>query len=80
VAPKSELVRLAISATVDTRARAVLDPGATMSGRGAYLCRAPAADTPSSACLQRALQRRAIPRALRATVAIDDELLESVGR
>jgi uncharacterized protein len=80
VAPKSELLRVAISAPGDASARAVLDRRGTMAGRGAYLCLAQGSNRPAAACLQRALSRRAIPRALRAAVAIDDELLESVGR
>jgi predicted RNA-binding protein YlxR (DUF448 family) len=80
VAPKSELLRIAICDRGDGSARAVWDGRGAMPGRGAYLCREPGSGAVEKACLQRALSRRAIPRALRAAVTIDHELLESVGR
>ena len=80
MAPKSELVRVAVALRGGARAQAVLDRGATLAGRGAYLCREPRSAEPNRPCLERALRRRAIPRALRAAVEIDPELLESVGR
>jgi predicted RNA-binding protein YlxR (DUF448 family) len=79
VAPKSELLRVAVRRAGEGMPRAVLDGRGTMPGRGAYLCREPGSGAVHEACLQRALSRRAIPRALRVAVAIDDELLESVG-
>jgi len=51
-----------------------------MPGRGAYLCRGERSDAPAAECLQRALQRGAIPRALRAVVSLDPKLVESVSR
>jgi predicted RNA-binding protein YlxR (DUF448 family) len=52
----------------------------TMPGRGAYLCRGAQPETPAAECLQLALRRRAIPRALRAAVSLDPKLVESVSR
>jgi len=60
-------------------ARAVLDPAATMQGRGAYLCREDSG-APSRQCLDGALRRGGIGRALRAPVTFDAKLVESVGR
>jgi len=52
-----------------------------MPGRGAYLCRAgnlkgPA--LPERECLERALHRGGIARALRASVTLDPKIVESV--
>jgi predicted RNA-binding protein YlxR (DUF448 family) len=83
VASKSELVRLAAS---DRRSavkgdgflkQAVLDRTGTMPGRGAYLCREPVSTGPSADCLALATRRGGVARALRGTVKIDPELLES---
>jgi len=75
-APKDELLRIAACGRV-----AVLDPPARLPGRGAYLCRAGAdGDVPAPACLERAVKRRALPRALRAPVSLEDKLVESVAR
>jgi predicted RNA-binding protein YlxR (DUF448 family) len=52
----------------------------TMPGRGAYLCRSEQPAQPAAGCLERALQRGAIPRALRAAVSLDPKLVESVSR
>jgi predicted RNA-binding protein YlxR (DUF448 family) len=79
VAPKDELIRLAIERDGDG-ARAVCDPDGTRPGRGAYLCRGERSGQPAAACLQRALKRAAIPRTLRAAVAVDPKLVESMGR
>jgi predicted RNA-binding protein YlxR (DUF448 family) len=49
-----------------------------MPGRGAYLCAGERPDAPAAGCLQRALQRGAIPRALRSAVSLDPKLVESV--
>jgi predicted RNA-binding protein YlxR (DUF448 family) len=51
-----------------------------MSGRGAYLCRAPLSARPSADCLAAALRRGGISRTLRAKVSFDPKLVESVGR
>jgi predicted RNA-binding protein YlxR (DUF448 family) len=74
-------VRIALQ-TADgaTAATAVIDASAQMPGRGAYLCRSAQAPAPDAGCIARATQRRAIPRALRAAVSLDDKLVESMGR
>jgi hypothetical protein len=51
-----------------------------MPGRGAYLCRAHGPGGVAGACLERAIRRGAIARALRARAAFDPELVESVIR
>jgi len=61
-------------------ARAVLDRGATMPGRGAYLCVGDAPDEPAAACLTLAERRGGIARALRRSVTIDPKLIESMSR
>jgi uncharacterized protein len=73
VAPKSELLRLAVSRDADERRarRAVVDPAAILPGRGAYLCRGVAPLTPDSDCLQLATRRGGIARALRRAVELD---------
>ncbi|HEV2975723.1 MAG TPA: YlxR family protein [Solirubrobacteraceae bacterium] len=76
IAPKSELLRIAGVADGDgRRARAVIDARARMPGRGAYLCRGAAhrgePPRPDEQCLARALERRAVARALRRPVAGD---------
>jgi predicted RNA-binding protein YlxR (DUF448 family) len=48
---------------------AVVDPDATLPGRGAHLHRDPV-------CLERAMRRRALARALRAPVAVPAETVE----
>jgi predicted RNA-binding protein YlxR (DUF448 family) len=63
------------------RRNAIVDRDGTMPGRGAYLCRATdpspslAADR---ACLERALRRGGIARALRSSVTVDPKLVELV--
>jgi len=84
IAPKRELIRIAAAPGGDGEGRplAVLDAGARMPGRGAYLCSSAAAGEaagPISACLALALRRGAIARALRAPVTVDPKLVESVG-
>ncbi len=59
-------------------ASAVHDPSGSRPGRGAYLCEGGQPGRPASACVERALKRGAIARTLRATVAIDPKLVESV--
>ena len=73
VAPKPELLRLAISREADERRarRAVIDAAYVMPGRGAYLCRGAAALAPDPACLQLATRRGAVARALRRNVELD---------
>jgi predicted RNA-binding protein YlxR (DUF448 family) len=82
-APKAELVRIAIAHAgerVGEPPIAVSDPAATMPGRGAYLCRGEDRSRPADACLATALRRGSIARTLRAPVALDPKLVESVGR
>jgi predicted RNA-binding protein YlxR (DUF448 family) len=80
IAPKSQLVRIALIRGPDERPRAVLDRAAKLPGRGAYLCRDMGSGDPLEQCLTLARRNRGVARTLRATVAIDGELLESVGR
>jgi len=81
VAPKLELMRLvALRDGACGPALAVHDPGYTMPGRGAYLCRGERDAQPNGDCLARALRRGAIGRALRCSVAVPSEGLESVSR
>jgi predicted RNA-binding protein YlxR (DUF448 family) len=58
--PQIELIRFA---AVDGR----LERGRTLPGRGVYTCR-------RIVCFERALERRAFSRVLRATVFVDPEL------
>jgi predicted RNA-binding protein YlxR (DUF448 family) len=51
-----------------------------MPGRGAYLCRSERGSEPAAACLELAVRRGGIPRALRSAVALDPKLVESVSR
>jgi len=80
VAPKPELVRLAATAGKGARRLAVLDAAGRMPGRGAYLCRAAQSDLPARECLELARKRGGIPRALRCSVTLAPELVESVNR
>jgi predicted RNA-binding protein YlxR (DUF448 family) len=50
--------------------RAVLDPAATMPGRGAYVC--------GPDCAERAVKRRAVSRALRGAAEISEDFVESI--
>jgi predicted RNA-binding protein YlxR (DUF448 family) len=79
IAPKSELVRIALVRR-DARPRAVLDRARTLPGRGAYLCREGASDSPAERCFALARRNGGVARTLRAAVRIDGELLESVGQ
>jgi predicted RNA-binding protein YlxR (DUF448 family) len=76
IAPKSELLRIALT---DRRSRrAVIDLAGMLPGRGAYLCKADAAaTTPNAECLRLAERRRGIARALRCPVTLDPEPVES---
>jgi uncharacterized protein len=82
IAPKSELLRIAIvDEDGEAARRAVLDRAGTMPGRGAYLCRrARTGGEPASACLALAARRGGIARALRCAVTLERELVESVSR
>ncbi|MFC7405285.1 YlxR family protein [Georgenia alba] len=62
-APRSVLVRLVL---VDATSRVEVDPGKRAPGRGAWL-------HPSRECLDLALRRRAIGRALRAARPVDTD-------
>ncbi|HEX7300353.1 MAG TPA: DUF448 domain-containing protein [Solirubrobacteraceae bacterium] len=64
-APKSALRRVAVVGD-----RVVADPGATLPGRGAYVC--------DAACARVAIDRRAFPRAFRRMVSVGDDLVESM--
>ena len=87
-AGKDELVRLALDALArhdraeDASATplAVIDRDGRLGGRGAYLCRDRDGERPSEACLARAIRRGSVGRTLRASVAVDPKLVESVGR
>ena len=59
---------------------AVIDRDGRMGGRGAYLCRDADGERPDAECLARALRRGSVGRTLRASVALDPKLVESVGR
>jgi predicted RNA-binding protein YlxR (DUF448 family) len=63
-----------------TSARAVLDRGGTMPGRGAYICVGEAPGEPALECLTLAERRGVIARALRRSVTIDPKLIESMSR
>jgi len=79
IAPKSQLVRVALAAPDASAApvRAVLDPAAVVPGRGAYLCVAGGSALPAPACLARAARNGGIARTLRCPVSLSRELLES---
>jgi predicted RNA-binding protein YlxR (DUF448 family) len=80
VAPKAELVRIALIQDDSTGARAVLDREGKLAGRGAYLCRDRRLPEPAAGCVAQAARNRGIARTLRAGAGIDSELLESMGR
>ncbi|HST54884.1 MAG TPA: YlxR family protein [Solirubrobacteraceae bacterium] len=75
VAPKPELVRLAIDRE---QRRAVIDVRGTLPGRGGYVCRDATPGSPNADCLSLALRRGGLARALRAAVKIDPEHPELV--
>jgi uncharacterized protein len=62
--------RLTLRRVVVVDDRVVADPGATLPGRGAYVC--------DATCAQTAIDRRAFPRAFRRTVSVGDDLVESI--
>jgi predicted RNA-binding protein YlxR (DUF448 family) len=66
VAPKGALRRLALDGD-----RVVADPVGGRAGRGAYVC--------GAACARRAIAHRALPRAFRRAVTVDEHLVESMG-
>jgi len=86
VAPKTELLRLAVTDRCSTGERehrfrwAVPDRAATMPGRGAYLCRVGTPGEPSADCMTLAKRGGGLARALRCTVRIDSEFVESISR
>ena len=81
IAPKAELLRLAIVRDGEGNApRAVSDTAAVMPGRGAYLCRGSVPADADAACVQSALRRGGVSRALRCKVTLDPKLVESVSR
>jgi predicted RNA-binding protein YlxR (DUF448 family) len=81
IAPKSELVRIAlVREEAMRRSRAVCDRDGKLGGRGAYLCRGASPDSPAQDCLTRASKRGGIARALRSAVTLDAKLVESIGR
>ena len=63
--PKHELERLALDGDI-----VVADPAAVRPGRGAYVC--------NGACMQRALDRKALARAFRSAVKARPDTLESL--
>jgi len=78
-APKIELMRIAIARDGGvSRPRAVCDRDYRLPGRGAYLCKDEQRELPASECLERAIKRGGIPRALRSAVSLDPKLVESV--
>lgn len=69
-APKHELIRFARQKDPDTGTwRVMFDPTQKLPGRGAYLC-------PLRECIEQALKKRTLDRALRAPVP--RELLEQL--
>jgi predicted RNA-binding protein YlxR (DUF448 family) len=74
-------VRVALAGGSDEHPRrALADLDATMPGRGAYLCRGADPESPNRACVEQAMRRGAIARALRCAVTLDPKLVESVSR
>ncbi len=81
IAPKAELLRLAIARDGESsQPLAVGDTAAVMPGRGAYLCRGSAPAGADAACVQSALRRGGVSRALRCRVTLDPKLVESISR
>jgi len=78
VAPKATLIRLAVLAGGPAGARAVIDRDQALPGRGAYLCPDPTGG-PCAPCLGRATRKGGLTRALRASVPLDREFVESTG-
>lgn len=74
IAPKSELLRVAVLRGGARPSRAVHDTTGTMPGRGAYLCAGVLGAPAATECLERATGRGAFNRALRCTVTIDPKL------
>jgi predicted RNA-binding protein YlxR (DUF448 family) len=75
-------VRIAAVPDGGRASRAAIDPRGTLPGRGAYLCRADAAQAPAPKpeCLRLAERNRGIARTLRRAVTLDVECLESEDR
>jgi predicted RNA-binding protein YlxR (DUF448 family) len=80
IAPKSELLRFAVSNQSDSTRHVVHDRRYSMPGRGAYLCAAADREAPAAECLALAIRRGGIARALRSSVTLDSKLVESVSR
>jgi len=80
IAPKSELLRVALAPARAGPARAVPDPAAALPGRGAYLCLDRGSALPVRDCAVRAARNRGIARTLRCAVSLDPELIESWSR
>jgi predicted RNA-binding protein YlxR (DUF448 family) len=59
---------------------AVHDERGRMPGRGAYLCREPSGSRAVRECFEKAQRRSAIGRALRCSVAVPAEGLESISQ
>jgi predicted RNA-binding protein YlxR (DUF448 family) len=57
---------------------AALDSAATLPGRGAYVCRGPAAGGPSEDCLRLASRKGGLQRTLRRAVELPAELSAAV--
>ena len=64
-APKADLIRVALAG-----GEVVVDPGARLPGRGAYVH--------GQACAARAVTRKAFGRAFRRAVAVPPDFVESV--
>jgi predicted RNA-binding protein YlxR (DUF448 family) len=59
---------------------AVHDERGTMPGRGAYMCREQSGAQAARECFEKAQRRSAIARALRCSVAVPAEGLESISQ
>jgi N utilization substance protein A len=70
VRPQAELLRFVIVPGDGDRATVAADPSRTAPGRGAWTC--------DAACTERALARRAFPRAFKRVVHTPPDLLESM--
>ena len=80
MAPKPELVRFAAVRDRDKTSLAIADRRGVLPGRGAYLCVGSEPGIPAADCLELARKRGGMARALRCSVRISPELVESVDR
>ncbi len=78
MAPKPELVRLAVVTSGEGRGAATLDRAGTLPGRGAYLCRDPRRDGPNGECASLASKRGGLQRAFRRAVEVPGDLAGSL--